>query len=108
MRAMVVEEYGTAPALSEVADPPGPAADVLAASLNPGPAIRKNGVSILAYAIFTVPARERSGAFARLAGHAAAGGTDRRIPRNRTGSPPGHLGRLRGRPGGHQDHRQAE
>ena len=35
MRAMVVEEYGTAPALSEVADPPGPAADVLAASLNP-------------------------------------------------------------------------
>src|SRR5215813_1702891 len=35
MRAMVVEEYGTASALSEVAGPPGPAADVLAASLNP-------------------------------------------------------------------------
>jgi NADPH:quinone reductase-like Zn-dependent oxidoreductase len=35
MRAMVVEEYGTAPGLSEVAGPPGPAADVLAASLNP-------------------------------------------------------------------------
>jgi NADPH:quinone reductase-like Zn-dependent oxidoreductase len=35
MRAMVVEEYGKAPAVSEFADPPGPAADVLAASLNP-------------------------------------------------------------------------
>jgi len=38
-----------------------------------GPAIRKNGVSILTYAIFTVPAWERSDAFARLAEHAAAG-----------------------------------
>jgi NADPH:quinone reductase-like Zn-dependent oxidoreductase len=38
-----------------------------------GPAIRNNGVSILAYAIFTVPGRERSAAFARLAEHAAAG-----------------------------------
>ena len=35
MRAMVVREYGTAPDLCEVADPAGPAADVLAASLNP-------------------------------------------------------------------------
>ena len=35
MRAMVVREYGTAPAACEVADPAGPAADVLAASLNP-------------------------------------------------------------------------
>jgi NADPH:quinone reductase-like Zn-dependent oxidoreductase len=35
MRAMVVREYGTAPVLCEVADPAGPAADVLAASLNP-------------------------------------------------------------------------
>jgi hypothetical protein len=34
MRAMVVREYGTAPVLCEVADPAGPAADVLAASLN--------------------------------------------------------------------------
>jgi NADPH2:quinone reductase len=38
-----------------------------------GPAIRKNGVSILTYAIFTSPARDRSDAFARLAQHAAAG-----------------------------------
>jgi NADPH2:quinone reductase len=38
-----------------------------------GPAIRKNGVSIFRYAIFTSPARERSDAFARLAQHAAAG-----------------------------------
>jgi NADPH:quinone reductase-like Zn-dependent oxidoreductase len=38
-----------------------------------GPAIRKNGVSILTYAIFTSPARERCDAFARLAQHAAAG-----------------------------------
>jgi NADPH:quinone reductase len=38
-----------------------------------GPAIRKNQVSILTYSIFTVPARERSDAFARLAAHAAAG-----------------------------------
>ena len=38
-----------------------------------GPAIRTNGISILTYATFTVPARERSGAFARLAQHAAAG-----------------------------------
>src|SRR5215470_2536733 len=35
MRAMVVREYGTAPALAEFAGPAGPAADVLAASLNP-------------------------------------------------------------------------
>jgi NADPH:quinone reductase-like Zn-dependent oxidoreductase len=35
MRAMVVEEYGTAPDVCEAAGPPGPAADVLAASLNP-------------------------------------------------------------------------
>jgi NADPH2:quinone reductase len=38
-----------------------------------GPAIRKNQVSILTYSIFTVPARERSDAFARLAAQAAAG-----------------------------------
>jgi NADPH:quinone reductase-like Zn-dependent oxidoreductase len=38
-----------------------------------GPAIRKNRVSILGYAIFTVPARERCDAFARLAEHAVAG-----------------------------------
>jgi NADPH:quinone reductase-like Zn-dependent oxidoreductase len=38
-----------------------------------GPAIRKSGVSILTYAIFTSPARDRSDAFARLAEHAAAG-----------------------------------
>ena len=38
-----------------------------------GSAIRKNRVSILSYALFTVPARERSDAFARLAEHAAAG-----------------------------------
>jgi len=38
-----------------------------------GPAIRQNGVSILTYAIFTPPTRERSEAFARLAEHAAAG-----------------------------------
>src|SRR6516162_8020452 len=35
MRAMVVREYGTAPAVCDFADPAGPAADVLAASLNP-------------------------------------------------------------------------
>jgi hypothetical protein len=35
MRAMVVRKYGTAPVVCEVADPAGPAADVLAASLNP-------------------------------------------------------------------------
>ena len=35
MRAMVVQAYGTAPVVSEVADPAGPAAEVLAASLNP-------------------------------------------------------------------------
>jgi NADPH:quinone reductase-like Zn-dependent oxidoreductase len=35
MRAMVVREYGKAPVVSEVADPAGPAAEVLAASLNP-------------------------------------------------------------------------
>src|SRR5215831_2808561 len=35
MRAMVVREYGTAPGLSEFPGPAGPAADVLAASLNP-------------------------------------------------------------------------
>jgi NADPH2:quinone reductase len=35
MRAVVVREYGKGPVLSEVADPAGPAADVLAASLNP-------------------------------------------------------------------------
>lgn len=38
-----------------------------------GPAIRNHQVSILTYAIFTVPPRERSGAFTRLAQHAAAG-----------------------------------
>ena len=38
-----------------------------------GPTIRNNQISILTYAIFTVPARERSDAFVRLAGHAAAG-----------------------------------
>jgi NADPH:quinone reductase-like Zn-dependent oxidoreductase len=36
------------------------------------------------------------------------GGTDRRIPRNRTGRAPGHLGRRRGRTGENQDHRHAE
>jgi hypothetical protein len=64
MRAVVVREYGTAPDLCEVAGPAGPAAQVLAASLNPagvavaaglnsagalatlaGPAIRNNGLS---------------------------------------------------------------
>jgi NADPH:quinone reductase-like Zn-dependent oxidoreductase len=35
MRAVVVREYGTAPDLCEIAGPAGPAADVLAASLNP-------------------------------------------------------------------------
>lgn len=35
MRAVVVREYGTAPVVSEIADPPEPAAEVLAASLNP-------------------------------------------------------------------------
>jgi len=35
--------------------------------------VTKNKVSILTYAIFTVPERERSGTFARLAQHAAAG-----------------------------------
>jgi NADPH-dependent curcumin reductase CurA len=38
-----------------------------------GSAIRKNRVSILSYALFTVPARERSDAFTQLAQHAAAG-----------------------------------
>jgi len=38
-----------------------------------GPAIRNHQVSILTYAIFTSPARERSNAFTRLAQHAAAG-----------------------------------
>lgn len=38
-----------------------------------GPALRKNGVSILTYGIFTLSARERSDAFARLAEHAMAG-----------------------------------
>jgi hypothetical protein len=50
---------------------PGNSAGALATLA--GPAIRKNGVSILTYAIFTSPARERSDAFARLAQHAAAG-----------------------------------
>lgn len=36
-------------------------------------AVRKNGVSILPYAIFALPERARSDAFARLAAHAAAG-----------------------------------
>src|SRR5262249_60287811 len=49
---------------------PGNSAGALATLA--GPAIRKNAVSILPYAIFTLPARERSGAFARLAEHAAA------------------------------------
>ena len=35
MRAMVVQAYGTAPVVAEVADPAGPTAHVLAASLNP-------------------------------------------------------------------------
>ena len=35
MRAMVLREYGTAPAVCEVAGPAGPAPDVLAASLDP-------------------------------------------------------------------------
>jgi NADPH:quinone reductase-like Zn-dependent oxidoreductase len=35
MRAVVVREYGTAPVVSEVAGPAWPAAEVLAASLNP-------------------------------------------------------------------------
>jgi NADPH:quinone reductase len=35
MRVMVVREYGTVLVLCEVADPAGPAADVLAVSLNP-------------------------------------------------------------------------
>src|SRR5262245_17397433 len=35
MRAVVVREYGTAPVVCEVAGPAGPAAEVLAASLNP-------------------------------------------------------------------------
>lgn len=35
MRAMVAREYGKAPVVSEFADPAGPAAEVLAASLNP-------------------------------------------------------------------------
>jgi NADPH2:quinone reductase len=38
-----------------------------------GPTIRNHQISILTYAIFTVPARERAHAFARLAEHAAAG-----------------------------------
>ena len=38
-----------------------------------GPVLRNHGISILTYAIFTVPPRERSGAFTRLAQHAAAG-----------------------------------
>ena len=38
-----------------------------------GPVLRNHGITILTYAIFKVPARERSGAFARLAEHAAAG-----------------------------------
>ena len=84
MRAMVVREYGQAPVVCEVADPPGPAAapgarvvhlgnSAGALATLAGPAIRKNGISILTYAIFTVPAQERAGAFARLAEHAAAG-----------------------------------
>ena len=36
------------------------------------------------------------------------GGTDRRIPRNRTGNAPSQLGRLRSRTGQNQDHRHAE
>ena len=35
MRAMVVQAYGKAPVLCEVGGPAGPAAEVLAASLNP-------------------------------------------------------------------------
>jgi len=50
---------------------PGNSAGALATLA--GPAIRQNGVSILTYAIFTPPTRERSEAFARLAEHAAAG-----------------------------------
>ena len=73
-----------------------------------GPTVRKNGVSILPYAIFTLPTQKRSGAFARAGRARRSGGTDRRIPRNRTRSAPALLGRLRGRAGGHQDHRQAE
>jgi hypothetical protein len=38
MRAMVVREYGKAPVVSEIADPAGPTAEVLAASLNPADA----------------------------------------------------------------------
>jgi NADPH:quinone reductase-like Zn-dependent oxidoreductase len=35
MRAIVVREYGTAPVVSEVAEPDGEPGEVLAASLNP-------------------------------------------------------------------------
>jgi hypothetical protein len=47
MRAMVVEEYGTARDVCEVADPAGPAADVLAASLNPVDAAAAAGLNPL-------------------------------------------------------------
>ena len=45
MRAMVVRKYGTAPVVCEVADPAGPAAEVLAASLNPA------GIAVAAAAL---------------------------------------------------------
>ena len=38
-----------------------------------GPTLRNHQISILTYAIFTVPPRERAHAFTRLAQHAAAG-----------------------------------
>ena len=74
-----------------------------------GPAIRNNGVSILTYAIFTVPARERSDAFARLAEHAAAG--ELTVEYSETGLealPAIWDDFAARRAGADQDHRQAE
>ena len=71
--------------------------------------VTKNKVSILTYAIFTVPERERSGTFTRLAKHAAAG--ELTVEYSETGLealPAIWDDFAARRAGADQDHRQAE
>jgi len=71
--------------------------------------VTKNKVSILTYAIFAVPERERSGTFTRLAKHAAAG--ELTVEYSETGLealPAIWDDFAARRAGADQDHRQAE
>ena len=71
--------------------------------------VTKNKVSILTYAIFTVPERERSGTFTRLAKHATAG--ELTVEYSETGleALPAIWDNFAARrAGADQDHRQAE